>query len=118
MLDTMNVVIPIFVMAMFVLVIGVFLFVLFQSISRSRRNAKSPRITAPASLVAKRYSVRAGSAASGAGHAYGRYYMTFEFESGDRMEFAVPSDIYGLSVEGDRGKLTFQGTAFLGFERQ
>lgn len=54
MLDTMNVVIPIFVMAMFVLVIGVFLFVLFQSISRSRRNAKSPRITAPASLVAKR----------------------------------------------------------------
>ena len=44
--------------------------------------------------------------------------MTFEFESGDRMEFAVPSDIYGLSVEGDRGKLTFQGTAFIGFERQ
>ena len=50
MLDTMNVVIPIFVMAMFVLVIGVFLFVLFQSISRSRRNAKSPRIWWPSGI--------------------------------------------------------------------
>ena len=25
---------------------------------------------------------------------------------------------YGLLAEGDRGKLTFQGTRYLGFERQ
>ena len=50
-------------------------------------------------------------------HTYNNYYATFEFESGDRMEFSVPSDIYGLSVEGDRGKLCFQGTKFISFER-
>lgn len=45
------------------------------------------------------------------------YYATFEVESGDRMEFGVPNKEYGLLVEGDRGRLTFQGTRYLGFER-
>ena len=37
--------------------------------------------------------------------------------AGDRMELEVPDMEYGLLVEGDRGRLTFQGTRFLGFER-
>ncbi|MCI9457297.1 MAG: DUF2500 domain-containing protein, partial [Oscillospiraceae bacterium] len=41
-----------------------------------------------------------------------------QVESGDRMEFQVQDTDYGLLVEGDRGKLTFQGTRFLGFERE
>lgn len=45
------------------------------------------------------------------------YYITFEVESGDRMELYVSSDEYGLLVIGDYGKLTFQGTRYLGFER-
>ena len=40
-----------------------------------------------------------------------RYYVTFQVESGDRMEFSV-SGRYGLLV--DTGRLTFQGT-HLGF---
>ena len=43
--------------------------------------------------------------------------MTFEVESGDRFELKVPRSEYGLIVEGDQGKLTFQGTRFLNFER-
>ena len=39
-------------------------------------------------------------------------------ESGDRMEFAIRGTEYGLLAEGDRGKLTFQGTRYLGFQRQ
>ena len=44
--------------------------------------------------------------------------MTFQVDSGDRMEFSVSGQEYGLLAEGDRGKLTFQGTRYLGFERE
>ncbi len=63
-------------------------------------------------------SVTAAAHADGMAHTYSRYYATFQVESGDRMEFQVQDTDYGLLVEGDRGKLTFQGTRFLGFERE
>ena len=43
------------------------------------------------------------------------YYATFQVESGDRMEFSASGREYGLLVEGDTGRLTFQGTRYLGF---
>ena len=46
------------------------------------------------------------------------YYATFQVESGDRMEFLINGREYGLLVEGDRGRLSFQGTRYLGFERK
>ena len=48
---------------------------------------------------------------------YTSYYVTFQVESGDRMEFEVDGSDYGLLVQGDIGKLSFQGTRYLGFER-
>ena len=48
---------------------------------------------------------------------YTHYYATFEVESGDRMEFELRGNEYGLLAEGDLGKLTFQGTRYLSFER-
>lgn len=45
------------------------------------------------------------------------YYVTFQVESGDRMELQVNGSEYGMLVEGDHGKLSFQGTRYLGFER-
>lgn len=45
------------------------------------------------------------------------YYVTFEFGSGDRFEFAVGGPEFGMLAERDSGKLTFQGTRFLKFER-
>ena len=87
---------PVLFSLVFLLVFGIILYTVIKSIAQSRKNAASPRVTAPATLVAKRHSVHT---------------------SGDRMEFSVPSDIYGLSVEGDRGKLCFQGTKFISFER-
>jgi len=33
------------------------------------------------------------------------------------MELEIPRDEFGYLVEGDKGKLTFQGTRFLDFER-
>ncbi|MEW8955632.1 DUF2500 domain-containing protein [Clostridium sp.] len=46
------------------------------------------------------------------------YYVTFQVESGDRIEFSIKGIEYGLLSEGDYGKLKFQGTRYLGFERQ
>ena len=45
------------------------------------------------------------------------YYVTFQVDSGDRMEFSVSGSQYGMLCEGHEGSLTFQGTRFLSFER-
>ena len=60
---------------------------------------------------------------SGAGNAHYTtsstwYYVTFQVESGDRLELPVSGREYGLLVEGDRGCLTFQGTRYLGFAQR
>ena len=46
------------------------------------------------------------------------YYVTFQVESGDRMELHMSGMEYGMLAEGDYGKLTFQGTRYLEFVRQ
>lgn len=45
------------------------------------------------------------------------YYVTFQVESGDRMELRMTGRDYGMLFEGDRGTLHFQGTRYLGFDR-
>lgn len=37
------------------------------------------------------------------------YYATFQVVSGDRMEFEIRDIEYGMLVENDKGRLTFQG---------
>jgi hypothetical protein len=46
------------------------------------------------------------------------YHVTFEVESGDRMELSMSGSEYGMLAEGDTGRLTFQGTRYLSFERE
>lgn len=48
---------------------------------------------------------------------YTSYYVTFETDCGERMELRVRGSEYGMLVEGDRGRLTFQGTWFVSFQR-
>jgi hypothetical protein len=45
------------------------------------------------------------------------YYVTFQVESGDRMEMHVSGMEYGMLVEGDYRKLTCQGARYLDFVR-
>jgi hypothetical protein len=45
------------------------------------------------------------------------YYVSFEFRSGERREYAVHGADYGLIAEGDEGHLTFKGTVFYQFLR-
>ena len=45
-------------------------------------------------------------------------FVTFQIESGDRMELNVAGHAFGMLIEGDRGNLIFQGTRYLGFKRE
>lgn len=113
-------VIPYLVTAMFIVVFILILVRIVQGAKQWQKNNASPVLTVVAHIVAKRASVQhyANNTDSNMVHdSTTSYYITFEVESGDRMEFHVKSTEYGLLAEGDRGRLTFQGTRYLGFER-
>lgn len=109
---------------MFFLMFGMFFVVfvgtLLKGIGQWNKNNHSPKLTVPVTVVAKRTNVSRHHRAGEHHHtsASTSYYVTFQVESGDRMELHLSGSEYGLIVEGDKGLLTFQGTRFLNFERQ
>ena len=106
---------------MFFLIFGIFIFTAVKGISQWNKNNHSPRLTVPATVVSRRTNVSRHHHGGANGHHHHHtstsYYVTFQVESGDRMELHVTGQEYGMLVEGDNGKLTFQGTRYLGFER-
>ena len=46
-----------------------------------------------------------------------RVFERYSVVGGDRMELRLSGTEYGQQVEGDTGRLSFQGTRYLGFER-
>ena len=107
---------------MFIAVFGLIAFTIARGIKEWNNNNHSPRLTVDAKVVAKRTNVSHSShhhgTTAGVHHSSSTsYYVTFEVESGDRMELHMAGHQYGLLIEGDKGKLTFQGTRYLGFER-
>ncbi len=107
----------------FVLIIGNFIVIAVRGITTWNKNNNSPRLTVAAKVVAKRTNVsHHNHANAGGAHGYHTttstsYYVTFQVESGDRMEFSVTGTEYGMLAEGDNGKLSFQGTRYLSFQR-
>lgn len=110
---------PLFFGLVAVLILGVFVFVLVRGLSQWNRNNHSPRLAVQAVVTAKRTHMSSRSTAEPHIHHSTStfYYATFQVESGDRIELAVSGYDYGQLCEGDRGRLTFQGTRYLGFER-
>ena len=104
----------------FFVILGVFIAILVKGIGQWNKNNHSPRLTVPVTVVAKRTNVSHHHHAGEHHHSSTStsYYVTFQVESGDRMELHVAGSQYGLMVEGDKGMLTFQGTRFLDFQRQ
>ena len=101
---------PIFSALIFILVAVIIMTTLVQNSRKKRQNDNSPRLTSEATVVTKRTHVWGD-------HSRTDYYVTFQFESGDRLELEIPHNQFGYLVEGDKGKLTFQGTRFLEFNR-
>ena len=111
----MSIIVP----AMFILVFVIIIVNVIKGIGQWNKNNNSPRLSVPVTIVAKRTNVSHHHHAGEHHHHHTSttYYVTFEVESGDRMEFHVPGQEYGMLIEGDTGNLTFQGTRYLGFER-
>ena len=101
--DAMDTIFPL----MFIAVAGLVVFTFAKGIGQWNKNNQSPRLIVEATVVANAAMM----------HASTTYYVTFEVESGDRMEMNVGGQDYGMLTEGDVGKLTFQGTRYLNFER-
>lgn len=103
----------------FGLAVAVFVVMFVKGIGQWHKNNNSPRLTVEAVVAAKRTDVsHHHDANTHVDHHTAWYYVTFEVQSGDRMEFGVSGSEYGLLAEGDYGKLTFQGTRYLSFERE
>ena len=91
------------------------------------RNNRAPQENVNARVVAKRMKVsgHGGSmltnrvSAMNTFHSstYTNYFVTFELENGSRLELGMKDPEYGMLAEGDQGRLSYQGTRYLGFER-
>ncbi|WMM25527.1 DUF2500 domain-containing protein [Tissierella sp. MB52-C2] len=111
-----GVIFPIF----FIVIFGMFIFTAVKGIGQWHSNNQQPVLTVAAKLVSKRTNVSRHNH-NNTDHIHSTtsttYYATFEVESGDRIEFHISGEEYGILVEGDIGKLTFQGTRYQNFER-
>ncbi|MBP3412535.1 MAG: DUF2500 domain-containing protein [Oscillospiraceae bacterium] len=108
---------PAFFMIVFVIILGVMVAVVVSGLRRWNRNNHSPRLTVPAVIVSKRTNVSHSGTGEMHHHTHTTYYVTFQVQSGDRMELCMNGSDYGMLAEGDRGELSFQGTRYLGFRR-
>ena len=108
----------------FAAILAVIVTVAVRGLGEWKKNNASPRLTVDASVVSRRTSVHHHTGAAGpngtmsAGTSSTSYYVTFQVESGDRMELHMSGPEYGMLAEGDRGRLSFQGTRYLGFARE
>lgn len=116
-----------FVMGACYLIFGIvaaaFAVMAVRGVAAWHRNNKAPRLTAAAVVVAKRQNTSVHHHHSGGARGMHittstAYYVTFQLQNGERLELRLSGSEYGLLAEGDSGELTFQGTRYLGFDRQ
>lgn len=107
-------IIPTIMPIFFIIVFGLILFTIIRNIKEWNNNNKQPRLNVDATVVSKRTKISGGA---GDAPSSTRYYVTFQFESGDRTEFQMNGREYGQLAEGDKGELVFQGTRYHSFTR-
>lgn len=120
--NAMFAIVPVFVTIGFILVFSIVIVRFIKNAIQWKRNNESPILTVDATVVTKRTDVHHYQHNTGMDNMQDvssstTYYATFQVASGDRMEFEIRDLEYGMLVENDKGRLTFQGTRYLGFER-
>ena len=102
----------------FFCVLGKMVYIFVKDISTWSKNKNYPWLGVTDQIVEERTKVFLIQQSDGFSTTTSTsYYVTFEVKSGDRMELSVAGKEYGQMAEGDVGELSFQGTRFLGFER-
>ncbi|GGG14681.1 DUF2500 domain-containing protein [Paenibacillus aceti] len=84
------------------------------------KNATSEKESNYVRIVSKRMDVRHHSNMNdqnsfSSSHTY--YYITLQFENGQRKEYLDVKNLYGLVAEGDEGYAAIQGDWIVAFER-
>ena len=112
----------VFIFIIFCIVIGIFIYRSIKGISECKKNNNSPVLDVKATVVGKRADVSNNVTNTGENNMMHSsttcYYVTFQVNSGDRIEFSINGKEYGMLVEGDYGTLTFQGTRYKSFVRE
>ncbi len=104
----------------FLLIFAIIAITLIKGLAGWRKNNDQPVLNVNASVVSKRENYRRAARNQNnhplhTGHT--SYFVTFQFDSTDRLELQVDGEDYGMIVEGDEGVLVFQGTRFHSFDR-
>lgn len=118
-MGTMFGIMPLFIGVMFVIVIGIIIVCAVKGTAEWSSNNHSPLQTVTAVVVKKRKNVVHRNNAGMENMPTSMrtsYYVTFQLQSGEQMEFYVTGGQYGMLAEGDRGMLTYQGTRYQGFD--
>ncbi|SFC41149.1 Protein of unknown function [Bacillus sp. OV322] len=114
--------VPIFIGSIAVIVFIIIIAGLFMGLRQWKKNEESPRLSVPAVVKIKRTNVSTDTHHHDQNTPFHSsstsYFITFEFESGDRSEFHVSGKEYGILAEGDTGTLTFQGTRYINYSRE
>jgi hypothetical protein len=117
--------VPIFMFVFMILFFVILIFIIFKNVSIGLKNNRSPTLTVNAKVMAKRtqynshHHMNNTGTGTGFSHSgYNSYYITFQVDSGDRLELKIDSSEYGYIIEGDIGKLSFKGTRYISFERE
>ena len=112
---------PFLFMIVFIIVLCSIIINIVKGVGTWNKNNQAPVLTVEAFVVAKRISVSHHHHNTGENMNHTSnstfYYATFQVESGDRIEFAISGIVYGMLADGDKGRLTFQGTRFKEFKR-
>lgn len=115
---------PIVFLLIFALITGIILLQFIRGLSQWFYNNSQPKLAVNATVIAKRTNVTSAIQSNTSDismhnhHVHTSYFVSFELDDADRKEFLVSGKDYGIIVEKDIGKLTFQGTRFLGFTRK
>lgn len=110
------------VFSVFLMVAIIFIIIIFTVIRQRYKNHRSPKIVANSTIIKKRKQRVNHSSSGVAGpHVFpgAEYWVTFQLEGGESLELWLKENEteYNRLNEGDYGKLTFQGTRYLGFEK-
>ena len=106
-------IIPIFIAIVTLIVFSIIIKNATKVVMERKRNNDSPIETVVSRVIGRRTSIHGGGETT----TYNEYYVTFELENGERLEFKLKGEEYGKLVEGDKGELTYQGTRYLRFTR-
>ena len=114
-------ILPVIFIVIFLIILTMIIISIVQGVKQRKQNNASPVLDVEAKLVTKRTEVSRYRHNTDNTHVHNSshttYYVTFEVQSTDRLEFTVTGEEYGQLVENDTGILTFQGTRYLGFKR-